>query len=113
MAAKHDLVEKYTYRVEWSDEDQAHIARCLEFPSVMAHSNTAKEALAEIEVAIAAAIKWMQEEGEPIPEPFGMKQYKGNLTLRVPADTHRRLAIRAAEEGVSINQYILSRISFG
>ena len=111
MTVKNDMVEKYTYRVEWSDEDQAHIAHCLEFPSVMAHGNTTKDALAEIEAAVAAAIAWMQEDGEPIPEPFGTKQYKGNLTLRVPADMHRRLAIRAAEEGVSINQYILSRIA--
>jgi len=113
MRTKNDFVKKYTYRVEWSDEDQAHIARCLELPSVMAHGNTAREALAEIESATIAAVEWMLEENEAIPEPFGTKQYRGNLTLRVPADTHRRLAIRAAEEGVSINQYILSQISFG
>ena len=113
MAVKNNLVEKYTYRVEWSDEDQAHIASCLELPSVMAHGSSARKALAKIEEAVVAAIEWMQEEGEPIPEPLGTKQYKGNLTLRVPADMHRRLAIRAAEEGVSINQYILSRIALG
>ncbi len=28
----HKIIEKYTYRVEWSEEDQLHIARCLEFP---------------------------------------------------------------------------------
>ena len=111
MAIKNDYVDKYTYRVEWSDEDQAHIARCLELPSLMAHGSTTKEALSEIEIVVGAAIEWMQNECELIPEPFGTKQYKGNLTLRVPADTHRYLAIRAAEEGVSINKYILSRIS--
>jgi predicted HicB family RNase H-like nuclease len=32
------------------------------------------------------------------------------LTLRVPSEKHRELAIRSAEESVSINQFILSRL---
>ncbi|MDR1794809.1 MAG: type II toxin-antitoxin system HicB family antitoxin [Erysipelotrichaceae bacterium] len=27
---------------------------------------------------------------------FGTKQYKGNLTLRIPSNLHRNLAVRAA-----------------
>jgi predicted RNase H-like HicB family nuclease len=113
MAKDKDIISKYTYRVEWSEEDCAHLARCIEFPSVMAHGDTPDKALAEIESVVAAAVEWMREEGEPVPEPFGLKKYKGNLTLRIPSDTHRRLAIRAAEEGVSLNQYILSRVTVG
>ncbi len=106
-----DLVEKYTYRVDWSEEDDTHLARCLEFPSLMAHGNRATIALQEIEKVVTETIEWMKEEGEKIPEPFGVKQYKGNLTLRVPKEIHKNLAIRSAEEGVSLNQYILSKIS--
>ena len=107
----HKIIEKYTYRVEWSEEDQLHIARCLEFPSLAAHGNTVEDAIKEIEKVVEEAIAWMQEENEEIPEPFGLKRYKGNLTLRVPAEVHRNLSIKSAEEGVSINQYILSKIS--
>ncbi|MBN2861169.1 MAG: toxin-antitoxin system HicB family antitoxin [Sphaerochaetaceae bacterium] len=53
----------------------------------------------------------MTEEKEDIPEPFGLKKYKGNLTLRVPPEIHKNLAIKSAEEGVSLNKYILSRIA--
>ena len=53
----------------------------------------------------------MKDDGEEIPEPFGLKKYKGNLTLRVPPELHKNLAIKSAEEGISINKYILSRIS--
>jgi len=28
--------ERYTYREEWSQEDDAYIAHCLEFPSLAA-----------------------------------------------------------------------------
>jgi predicted HicB family RNase H-like nuclease len=109
--AKNDLIDKYTYRVEWSEEDDAHVAHCLEFPSLMAHGNTAGKALTEIEKIVNESITWMKEEKEIIPEPLGLKRFKGNLTLRVPQEVHRKLAMKCAEEGVSVNQYILSKIS--
>jgi predicted HicB family RNase H-like nuclease len=108
---KNNLIDKYTYRVEWSEEDKVHVARCLEFPSLMAHGNTAGKALAEIEKVVTESVMWMEEEKEPIPEPFGLKKFKGNLTLRVPSEVHKQLAMKSAEEGVSVNQYILSKIS--
>ena len=108
---ENNLIDKYTYRVEWSEEDKAHIARCLEFPSLMAHGTTAMTALVEIEKVVTESVKWMEEENEAIPEPFGLKKYKGNLTLRVPSEIHKKLVIKSAEEGVSLNQYILSKIS--
>jgi predicted HicB family RNase H-like nuclease len=77
----------------------------------MAHGNTPGKALAEIEKVVGESIRWLEEEKEPIPEPFGLKHFKGNLTLRVPAEIHRKLVIKSAEEGVSVNQYVLSKIS--
>ncbi|MDR1924310.1 MAG: type II toxin-antitoxin system HicB family antitoxin [Planctomycetaceae bacterium] len=108
---KKNMIDKYTYRVEWLEGDNVHIARCLEFPSLTAHGNTPGKALAEIEKVVAESINWMEEENEPIPEPFGLKKLKGNLTLRVPPETHKKLVMKSAEEGVSINQYILTKIS--
>lgn len=106
-----EAADKYTYRVEWSEEDQLHIARCLEFPSLLAHGRTVEKALREVKQVVAHTLVWMREENEVVPEPFGLKKFKGNLTLRVPAETHRELAIKSAEQGVSLNQYILSKIS--
>lgn len=106
-----NLVNKYTYRVEWSGEDQAHLSRCLEFPSLSAHGDTPESALAGMKAVVSESIKWMEEAAESIPEPYGVKRYKGNLTLRIPPELHKQLAIRSAEEGVSVNQYILSKIS--
>jgi predicted RNase H-like HicB family nuclease len=104
-------IDKYTYRIEWSEVDQCHVARCLEFPSLAAHDGTTEEALREIEYVVAESIKWMQEEGEAAPEPLGLKKFKGLLTLRIPPEKHRDLAIRCAEEGISLNRFILSRLA--
>jgi predicted HicB family RNase H-like nuclease len=99
------------YRVEWSEQDKLHIGRCLEFPSLAADESTVEGALKEIEKVVKESINWMREENEEIPEPFGLKKYKDNLTLRVPVEVHRKLAIKSAEEGVSVKKYILSKIS--
>jgi len=104
-------IDKYTYRIEWSEVDQCHVARCLEFPSLAAHGDTTEEALREIGYVVAESIKWMQEEGEAAPEPLGLKKFKGLLTLRIPPEKHRDLAIRCAEEGISLNRFILSRLA--
>ena len=103
-------VDKYTFRIAWSEEDVCHIARCLEFPSLAAHGATIEDAFREIEHVVAQSIKWLLEDGEPVPEPLGLKKFRGNLTLRVPAEKHRELTMRSAEEGVSVNQFILSKL---
>jgi len=107
---KKKFAEKYTYRIEWSEEDKCHVARCLEFPSLSAHGDTVEKALKEMEFVVEETIKWLVEENEPVPDPLGMKKFKGNLTLRIPPEKHRDIAMRSAEEGVSINQFILSKI---
>lgn len=105
-----NIVEKYTYRIEWSEEDNTHIARCLEFPSLITHGETAQSALKEMEFVVNESISWMREDGEQIPEPLSARKYKGNLTLRVPPELHKALVLKALEEQVSINQYIISRL---
>jgi predicted HicB family RNase H-like nuclease len=104
------IVDRYTYREEWSEEDEVYIARCLEFPSVAAHGPSPEEALAEVRSVVAVIINNMVKSGESLPEPLGSRAYSGKLMLRLPKEVHRGVAIRAAEEGVSLNQYLLSRL---
>jgi predicted HicB family RNase H-like nuclease len=106
---KYD-VDKYSYALEWSEEDEAYIARCREFPSLSAHGDNPEEALKEIRYVVKESIEWLEEEGDPVPLPYGLRNYKGNITLRVSPSIHRYLAIRAKEECISINQYITNLI---
>ena len=102
---------RYTYREEWSEEDGIYIGRCLEFPSLAAHGSSPEAALVEIRAVIVAVVEDLRAANEPIPEPLASRPYSGKLVLRLPKDLHRDVAIRAAEEGVSINQYLLSRLA--
>lgn len=107
---ERNIIDKYTYRIEWSEEDQVFIARCLEFPGLAAHGDSSENALKEIKTVVTESVKWLEDDGKSVPEPLGMKKFKGQLSLRVPPEVHRKLAIKSAEEGVSVNQYILSRL---
>lgn len=104
------LINTLTYRAEWSHEDQAYIAFAVELPSVKANAKTPEDALKKLKIPITTTLQRMAEEGQPLPEPISLFDYKGNLTLRTTPEKHREIAIRAAESGVSINQYILSKI---
>lgn len=104
------LADKYAYRVEWSEEDGVYIAACLELPTVMAHGATMERALSHARSAVRVAIKSLQADHEEVPEPFSTRRYKGRLLLRTSPEVHRDLSLRAAEQGVSLNQFVLSKV---
>jgi predicted RNase H-like HicB family nuclease len=77
----NNIADKYTYRIEWSEEDQVFIARCLEFPGLAAHGNTTEDALKEIRVVVKESINWLKEENKPVSQPLGVKNKKNCSTL--------------------------------
>ena len=52
-------------------------------------------------------VTWSVEDQEPLAE----RTYSGKFNLRVGEALHRRLAIEAAEEKLSINQLIVRRLN--
>ena len=53
----------------------------------------------------------MQANDEMPPEPLAERTYSGRFLVRVPPETHRALAIKAAEEGVSLNRLVSARLA--
>jgi predicted HicB family RNase H-like nuclease len=39
------------------------------------------------------------------------KEYSGKISLRVPKTLHRKLALGAKKEGISLNQFILYKLA--
>jgi predicted HicB family RNase H-like nuclease len=103
--------DRYTYRVTWSEEDQEYVGLCAEFPSLSWLARTPEAALKGIRKVIADVIKDMRKNKEPIPEPIATKGYSGKFMVRVPPEVHRNLAIKAAEQGVSLNRLASSKLS--
>ena len=110
-AGGRTVSDHYTYRITWSAEDGEHVGLCAEFPSLSWLAPTPEDALAGIQCLVSDSVSDMRTNGEPIPVPFGDRSYSGKFMVRVPPDVHRSLAIRAAEQGVSMNRLVSARLA--
>ena len=108
MAPKND---KYTYRVTWSEDDNEYVGLCTEFPSLSWLADTPEKALKGIRELVADVLRDMGKNDEPIPEPISSKHFSGKFMVRVPPNVHRKLAMQAAESGVSLNRIASSKLS--
>lgn len=102
---------RYTYRVTWSADDEEFVGTCLEIPSLSWLAATPEDALAGLRALIDEVVSDMAQTGEQIPEPLSMRHYSGKFQLRVGEDLHRKLAIAAAENHSSLNQYVVKKLA--
>jgi predicted HicB family RNase H-like nuclease len=108
MALNHD---HYTYRVIWSQSDEEHVGLCAEFPSLSWLASTPEDALKGIRDVVSDVVSDLQANNEPCPEPLSEKRYSGKFMVRVTPHLHQRLALDAAESGVSLNRLINAKLS--
>lgn len=110
MTATSIDITRYSYRVTWSVEDDEYVATGLEFPmSWLAGSQ--EDALHGLRDAIAEVVDDLVASGEPVPAPLSLRSYSGKFNLRVGGQLHRKLAIEAAQESLSLNQYVVRRLN--
>lgn len=102
--------ERYSYRVIWSSEDEAFVGQVAEFPSLSYIDESQQDTLRGIVEIVEGALAILEDEGRPLPIPYGERRYSGHLSLRIPPEQHRRVALEAAEAHVSVNKLIASRI---
>ena len=107
------MSDRYTYRITWSAEDGENVGLCAEFPSLSWLAPSPEKALSGIERLVRDVVSDMEATGETPPEPLADKAYSGRFLVRVPPETHRALALRAAEEGVSLNRLVSARLASG
>jgi len=104
-------MDKYTYRVTWSEEDGQYVGLCAEFPSLSWLADTQDAALVGIRNIVKEVIQDTESAGELIPQPLATRRYSGKFTVRVPPEVHRKLQIQAAESKVSFNRLISAKLS--
>jgi predicted HicB family RNase H-like nuclease len=108
MAGKND---KFTYRITWSEEDGEYVGLCAEFPSLSWLAETPENALMGIRHLVSDVLMDMEKSNERVPEPIASKHFSGKFMVRVPPEVHRKLALQAAESGVSLNRIVSSKLS--
>jgi predicted RNase H-like HicB family nuclease len=108
MAAIEKHVKaQYPFEVEF--EEGEYIVTFPDLAGCMSGGPTIEEALKNAEEAKRLWIETTLERGAEVPEPAG--DYSGRLVLRMPKSLHRDLAMRARREGISLNQYLISKLA--
>jgi predicted HicB family RNase H-like nuclease len=103
--------EHYTYRIMWSEEDQEYVGLCAEFPSLSNLDSKPINAMQGIMKLVADVVEDMLQQGETLPLPLADKQFSGKFQVRIPPQQHRRIAIEAMEQGVSLNRYVSAKLN--
>lgn len=88
-----------------------YVAQIKDLPGCLTQGETLEETMANINEARELWIETAYEASDDIPLPSNDDSYSGKLLLRMPKSLHRRLAETAENEGVSLNQYIVSLLS--
>lgn len=95
----------------YRDEDGDYVVEVDDLPGCVAHGSTPDEAFQDLQEAKRV---WMESRiaaGLEIPEPRRIEDYSGRFLLRMPRWLHRRLAVQARSEAVSLNQHIVTLLS--
>lgn len=103
---KYYLNLPWSYRFEWSDEDECYVASIGELKGCMSHGDTILEATEMIQDALKSYISNSLQYGDEIPEPLKPVDFKGKIPYRTTPDKHYRIAKRAKSLGMSINALI-------
>jgi len=103
--------DRYTYRITWSEEDKEYVGLCAEFPSLSWLAESPELALKGIRSVVDDVIKDMKDNGKSPPDPLSCRKFSGKFVVRIPPEIHRKLAIEAEEEGISLNRLVSAKLS--
>lgn len=102
---------EYTYRAQWMPDDRWYLGLCLEFPNLSANGLTAHEAIAAVEKKVAEELALIQAADDTPPQSLTDHRYSGRFLARLPPALHAKLSVEAAEQGVSLNQWMIHKLS--
>lgn len=102
--------DQYLKIVEWSEQDRCYLGTC---PGLMLggiHGDDEAKVYAELCEAVEEWIQVHQQDEDPLPPPTAGKDYSGKFVVRVGKDLHKKLAVEALREGVSLNSYCTRKL---
>ncbi|MUL81628.1 MULTISPECIES: type II toxin-antitoxin system HicB family antitoxin [unclassified Mycolicibacterium] len=102
---------EYTYRAQWSPDEGGYLGLCLEFPNLWANGLTPHEAIAAVEKKVAEELAIIRAADDTPPESLTDHRYSGKFMVRIPPTLHARLTVEAAEQRVSLNQWVVQKLA--
>jgi antitoxin HicB len=77
----------------------------------MGDGKTEAAAIEDARAAIASWVEAAEKFGDPVPEPGRLEDYSGKFVTRIPRSLHMTLVEMARREGVSLNQFVLTKLA--
>ena len=113
MEVKDYMELPYNYIIQpVSDESgKYYYARVLELDGCQSYGDTFDEAYENLREAMQGYIETKIANGFDVPVPQSTQDYSGKFVVRIPKSLHQALTIEAEQEGVSLNQYALYKLS--
>lgn len=99
-------------QVEEEDGSTYWAAEVPDLPGCVATGDTPEELFETVADMIEAWIETARSRGQEIPEPSTVENYSGKVLLRMPPTLHRRLALMAKRNRISLNSQILNALHY-
>ena len=97
--------ESYIKVVEWSTEDGCFIGSAPPLVGPCCHGDDEMEVYQQLCNIVHDWVELHRREGTQLPQASAGKEYSGKFVLRVGSEMHQLLAIRAMQQGISLNNY--------
>jgi len=107
---KRKITDRYLKIVEWSDEDNCYIGTSPGLFDGGVHGQDETEVFRELCEVMEDAIDIMRMSGKPLPKATANRKFSGRIALRISPELHKAVAIRAMQEGESINKLIQRKL---
>ncbi len=113
MEVKDYMKLPYTRLVQEINDESGHYfyGRVLELDGCQSTADTLEELYEGLNEVMEGYLEVKLENGLHIPVPDRTDGYSGKFNVRLPKSLHRKLAIEASKEGVSLNQLVLYKLS--
>lgn len=86
-------------------------ARVLELEGCQSTGESFEDAYKNLQEAMEGWIETKLEGGFEVPLPIGYEEFSGKFIVRIPKSLHYKLSVEAKQEGISLNQYALYKLS--
>ena len=96
----------YHAKIDYDQDDQIFVGHVIGInDSISFHGGSVKELTREFRNAVENYLEYCKKAKK---EPD--KEYKGSFNIRIKPEQHRKLALHAANEGITINQLVARAI---
>lgn len=113
MNIKDYMQLPYTKLVQEINDESGHYfyGKILELEGCQSTGDNLEELFESLNEAMEGYLEIKLEKGLPIPAPDTSDDYSGKFVVRIPRSLHKRLAIEAKNEDVSLNQYVAYKLA--